>query len=237
MRRLRTVPLLALLTAALAGCAASPAAGARAPRLPAPTRAPENEGGRLRAVPVAAEADAPDEGVRAVPVGDSPARGDARAPVTIVVFSDFQCVYCQRVEETVAALRERYGDRLRIVWKNAPLPFHSRAEPAAELAMEARAQKGDAAFWAAHDALMERRGRLEDADLRAIAASLGLDVTAAMNAVAARKHAARIREDLALAAQLGVDGTPTFFINGRRLVGAQPLERFVALVDRALVDR
>lgn len=233
---MRKVPLLALLTAALAGCAASPPAVA-AHRPPAPTPASPSDAPRPRARPVAAEADAADEGVRAVPLGDSPVRGDARAPVTLVVFSDFQCPYCQVVEETVTALRDRYGDRLRVVWKNAPLPFHARAEPAAELALEARAQKGDAAFWTAHDALMSRRGRLGDDDLRAVAASLGLDVTAAMNAVAAHKHAARIREDLALAAQLGVEGTPTFFVNGRRLVGAQPLERFAALVERALADR
>jgi protein-disulfide isomerase len=230
MRRL-LAPALVLLAA----CAAAPPPAADTVPALAPLPSPPDPP-RARTV-VAADSDVPEEVVRGLPIGDSPVRGDLGAPVTIVVFSDFQCPYCQQAEDTIAALRARYGARVSIVWKNAPLPFHARAEPAAELALEARAQKGDAAFWAAHDMLMERRGRLDDQDLRAVAAALGLDVNAAMAAVASRKHAARIAQDLALAGQLGVDGTPTFFINGRRLVGAQPLEQFVALVDRALAGR
>ena len=90
-----------------------------------------------------------------VPVGKSPIQGKDTAPVTIAIFSDFQCPYCKRVEPTFAKIKETYGDKVRVVWKHEPLPFHPRAEPAAQLAMEARAQKGDKGFWDAHDKLFE----------------------------------------------------------------------------------
>src|SRR5262249_16032884 len=78
---------------------------------------------------------------------NNPVRGPANAPVTIVQYSDFQCPFCGKVEPTMAELEKTYGDKIRIVWKNHPLPFHPRAEPSAELAMEAKAEKGDKGFW------------------------------------------------------------------------------------------
>ena len=89
--------------------------------------------------------------VHRIEVGRSPVRGKATAPVTIVEFADFQCPFCGRVAPTIAEVVKIYGDKVRLVWKNNPLAFHPRAEPAAEFAMDARAQKGDAGFWAAHD--------------------------------------------------------------------------------------
>ena len=86
-----------------------------------------------------------------VPVGNSPALGSPNALVTIVEFSDFQCPFCARVEPTLKRSRDKYGDKVRLVWKNEPLPFHPAAEPAAEAAMEVRAEKGDKGFWAIHD--------------------------------------------------------------------------------------
>jgi protein-disulfide isomerase len=172
--------------------------------------------------------------VWSVPVKGSPARGGKAALVTLVVFSDLQCPFCSRVEPTLDALAQQYGDKLRIVWKHTPLPFHPRAEPAAELAMEARAQKGDAAFWAAVDLLFANQRQLEDADLWSYAQSLGLDVPRAQKAVSNKLHRAAIEADLLLAEDVLASGTPHFFINGRRLVGAQPKERFVAMIDQEL---
>ena len=111
----------------------------------------------------------------AVPVGTSPARGDQAALVTIVEFGDFQCPFCARVQPQLEAVRKRYGKAVRIVWKNQPLPFHPRAEPAAELALEARAQKGDEAFFRVHDALF-RAPDLEEASLLEIAKGEALDL-------------------------------------------------------------
>jgi protein-disulfide isomerase len=181
-----------------------------------------------------ADADeAEDTTPRRVPVAGSPSRGPANALVTIVEFSDFQCPFCARVEPTLQKLAAEYGDKVRIVWKNDPLPFHKRAEPAAELALFARAQKGDAAFWQVHDLLFQAPS-LEDADLRAVAEKVGLDGAAAMRAVQKHEHRASIEADTDLADDVGASGTPHFFVNGRRLVGAQPIERFRALVDAEL---
>ncbi len=167
-----------------------------------------------------------------VPLGKSPSRGPASAPVTIVEFSDFQCPFCGKVEETLKELRESYGDRIRLVWKNEPLPFHPRAEPAAELAYEARAEKGDAAFWAVHDRIFSDQAHLEDDDLLAHARAAHLDATKVSHAIQAHVHKAALDADADVADELNATGTPYFFINGRRLVGAQPAERFRAIIDQ-----
>ncbi|WP_438007894.1 thioredoxin domain-containing protein [Sorangium sp. So ce321] len=167
-----------------------------------------------------------------VPVDGSPTRGNLSAPVTLVMFLDLQCPFCRKAAPVVDGLAKKYGEQLRLVFKHNPLPFHPRAEPAAELALEARAQKGDEAFWKAYELL--RQGGLEDADLAAHARSLGLDVARAQKAIAARRHAARIERDQRLAEDVEATGTPHFFINGRRLLGAQPAEKFEALIDEQL---
>jgi protein-disulfide isomerase len=170
-----------------------------------------------------------------VPVGTSPVRGNAAALVTMVEISDFQCPFCARVTPTVRQLEALYGDRIRVVFKHNPLPFHPRAEPAAELAIEAREQKGEAAFWKAHDALFANQTHLDDADLESLAKALGLDAPRVMKAIATYKHKAEIEADQELADDVGASGTPHFFINGRRLVGAQPIEKFKELIDEELV--
>ena len=169
-----------------------------------------------------------------VPVGASPTRGPDTALVTIVEFSDFQCPFCKRVEPTLDDVRAAYGDQVRIVWKNNPLPFHNRAEPAAELALEAFKQKGGAGFWSAHDLLFKNQQALDDEDLGGYARTLGLDTARVRTAITTKAHAASISADQDLADDLGASGTPNFFINGRHLTGAQPLERFKAIIDEEL---
>ena len=169
-----------------------------------------------------------------VPVDGSPVRGKNTALVTLVMFTDFQCPFCVKVTPTIEQLARDYGDKLRIVYKNNPLPFHKDAEPAAELALEARAQKGDASFWQAHDLLFAANGKLAPEDLEGIAKTLGIDVKKASDAIAKKKHKARIEQDQDLADDVQASGTPHFFINGRRLVGAQPIDKFKALIDEEL---
>jgi protein-disulfide isomerase len=151
--------------------------------------------------------------------------------VTIVEFGSFQCPFTKRAEATVAELRALYGDKVRVVWKDEPLEFQERSMPAAELAREARAQKGDAAFWAVHDALFASAPSLADADFERIAAAAGLDVHKAMVAVRAHEHEADVERDLALSDDFDTGGTPNFFINGRHMNGAQPIEKFRAIVE------
>src|SRR2546428_9709687 len=102
---------------------------------------------------------------RRVPVGGSPQLGPDDALVTLVVFSDFQCPFCARIEPTLAQLRDRYGADLRIVWKHNPLDFHTNAMPAAEATAEAFAQGGNPTFWALHDRLFANAPNLDRADI------------------------------------------------------------------------
>jgi protein-disulfide isomerase len=169
-----------------------------------------------------------------VPIGKSPVLGSNTALVTIVMFSDFQCPFCSRVQPTLEALRQRYGDKLRLVFKNHPLPFHKRAEPAAELAMEAFARQGHKGFWAAHDKIFAQQRNLDDAALEQLAKDLGLNPKQAMKAVEDQKHAARIAEDQDLAADLEAAGTPNFFVNGRRINGAQSESFFSNIIDEEI---
>jgi protein-disulfide isomerase len=182
-----------------------------------------------------------DAAVYRVPAVTAPIRGSSGALVTVIEFSDFQCPFCARVEPTIKALRDKYGDALRIVWKNEPLPFHPAAEPAAEAALEVRAEKGDAAFWDVHDRIFARRDDLvhgATVDVEALvrdAVEAGARADGVRNAIVKRTHAAEIEADVDLADQFSADGTPQFFINGRRLIGAQPEEAFVRVIDEELV--
>jgi protein-disulfide isomerase len=170
-----------------------------------------------------------------MPIDGSPVRGKKTALVTMVMIADFQCPFCLRSVPVVNALEAKYGDKLRLVFKHNPLPMHPRAEPAAQLAIEAGVQKGEATFWKAFQALFDQAGRLEDQDLTDVAKTLGLDVKRAQKAMNSHAHAERIQRDQDLADDVLASGTPHFFINGRRLVGAQPKEQFEALIDDEIV--
>ena len=166
-----------------------------------------------------------------VPVGDSPVKGNAAAPVTVVIFSDFQCPFCSRVEGTIKELEAKYGKDVRFVWKDNPLPFHDKAEPAARAGIAAAAQ---GKFWQMHEKMFANQQALGLEDLKKYAGELGLNMAkfdADMNAPSA---AASIKEDQALATRLAARGTPHFFINGFRLRGAQPAPKFIELIDREL---
>ena len=169
-----------------------------------------------------------------IPVGKSPSRGSPRALVTLIEFADYQCPFCVRAEPTMRALRDEYGDKLRLVFKDAPLPFHARAEPAAQAALEVRAEKGDAAFWAMHDELLVPNADLDDESLVRLATHAGARPEAVRSAIAKHAHAKELEEDGGVAEDFEVDGTPHFFINGRRLVGAQPKEKFEAIINEEL---
>ncbi len=169
-----------------------------------------------------------------VPVGASPSRGNPNALVTMVEFGDHQDPYSARVKPTLEALQKSYGTDLRLVWKDYPLPFHTQAEPAAELAAEARAQKGDLVFWQVHDAMLDSQAHLTNPDLLALARRFGLDDGKVSTAILTKKYTTTISGDTSLAVRSGVTGTPTFFINGRRLVGAQSEPSFRLVIDDEL---
>jgi protein-disulfide isomerase len=187
--------------------------------------------------PQAKPAPRPQEDPRAVyrvPVDDSPVKGPADALVTIVESSDFECPFCKRVGPTMKQLAEAYPGKVRFVFKHNPLPFHAKAMPAAIAAEEGRAQGGSAKFWEMHDRLFDSAPALDRPALEQVARDAGLDVAAFRKALDENRHEARIRRDQALVNGVGGTGTPTFFVNGRKIAGAVPFEAFKAVVDEEL---
>jgi protein-disulfide isomerase len=176
-----------------------------------------------------------DTAIWKVPVFDSdPTRGPSDALVTIVEFSDFQCPFCSRVEPTINKLLQEYPNDVRVVWKDNALPFHQNAKPAAYLGRFAYEKGGNKAFWAAHAALFEGQKNLDEAGLQEIAKKLNLNWDQANAAIKSGKYAEKVDESMDLANDFEARGTPHFFINGRRLSGAQPYEKFKELVDAQL---
>jgi protein-disulfide isomerase len=150
--------------------------------------------------------------------------------VTLVEFSDFQCPFCQRVEPTLKRLRETYGDKLRIVWKDFPLTqIHPQAFKAGE-AGHCAGEQGK--YWEYHDRLFENQQSLQPADLKKHAADQGWmpRVRVVPRLV---QYGERVR-GVSAGTLLGVNSTPTIFVSGRRLSGAQPYDVFVAIIDEEL---
>ena len=176
-----------------------------------------------------------DKSVWKVPVlPDDPVKGPKDALVTIIEFSEYQCPFCKRVGDTLDKVTETYKDDVRIVWKDNTLPFHPRAKPAAILARHAYKTKGDKGFWEAHDALFESQPKLEDADLEAVAGKIGLPWDAVKAAIDSNKYVEKLDQSMEIANDFQARGTPHFFINGVRLSGAQPFEKFKASIDEQL---
>jgi len=168
-----------------------------------------------------------------VPVDDTPMKGPADALVTIVESSDFQCPFCKRVLPTLKQLDAAYAGKLRFSFRHNPLSIHPQAMPAAIATEEARAQGGDAKFWAMHDALFEA-GQLDTETIVQAGQKLGLDGAKLRDALASRRHEARVTRDQNLVVGLGAGATPTVFVNGRKIEGAYPFEAFKAIVDEEL---
>ena len=145
------------------------------------------------------------------------AQGPADAPVTLVEYGDYECPHCGRAYAIVKAVQRSLGNDLRFVFRNFPLSkAHPHAEHAAEMA-EAAGQNGK--FWEMHDLLFENQDALEDQDLVAYAARLGIDPAWAFAALVDGLFVERVREDFASGVRSGVNGTPTFFINDARYDG------------------
>jgi protein-disulfide isomerase len=174
------------------------------------------------------------------PDASSPFKGGANAKVVIQEFSDFQCPFCKRVEPTMTEIEKEFGNKVKIVWRHLPLPFHKDAPLASEASQEAFAQKGNAGFWKFHAKLFEVQGNGEDAikrpALEKIAEELGLDMAKFKQALDTRKHQAKVESDTKIGNAAGVNGTPAFVINGYFLSGAQPAAAFKKLINKALKE-
>jgi protein-disulfide isomerase len=167
-----------------------------------------------------------------VPVKGGIARGGEQAPVTIVEFTDFHCPFCKRVLPTLTQLESQYGEKVKVVFRDFPL---DRLHPQASKAHEAaRCADEQGQFWAYHDQLYAHAPKASPEQLTGYAREVGLDVAAFEQCLSSERHQAAVQQDIAEGTRLSVTGTPTFFVNGRLLVGAQPLAAFVDVIEEEL---
>jgi protein-disulfide isomerase len=162
----------------------------------------------------------------------APSRGAADAPVKLVEFSDFHCPFCKRAQGTLQELLKRYPGKLSLVYRDFPLDqLHPQARRAAEAA---RCANDQGKFWEYHDLLFEQPPQATSESLQQHAAHIGLDIAVFDRCLSSRAHSDAVQRDIDEGTRLGITGTPAFFINGRRLVGAQPLDAFTRVIDEEL---
>ncbi|RJQ18192.1 DsbA family protein [Candidatus Woesearchaeota archaeon] len=165
---------------------------------------------------------------------DDPVLGDKNAPVEIIEFSDFQCPFCGRFySQSMGQIKEKYVDtgKVKIVFRDFPLGFHQFAQKSSEAA-ECADEQGK--FWEYHDKLFESQDALDTASLKQYASELGLDTAKFNSCLDTGKYASEVSKDLSDGTAAGVSGTPSFFINGQKIVGAQPYSVFEAAIEAAL---
>jgi protein-disulfide isomerase len=165
-----------------------------------------------------------------VPVATSPSKGGKDALVTIVMFSDYQCPYCREMQGVLQQMFDRYGNKLRLIHKEFMLEDDESAQAASILALEARRQKGDAAYWKASE-LLFAASEFDEQTLKGIAIKLKLNLDEWQSSIKKQRFQSTIIKDLVLAKRLGVHGIPSFFVNGRSVTGAWPVDEFQALLE------
>ena len=158
-------------------------------------------------------------------------KGNINAQVTLAIFSEFQCPFCKRVKPAFDQIEKEYGDKVRVVFKHNPLPFHKDAFPASEASLCANDQ---GKFWEMHDKLFENQRALTRPDLDKYATELGLDAGKYKSCMDSHKHKAQIEGDQELAGKVTARGTPNTFVNGRKLTGAKPFAEFKTVIDEEL---
>jgi protein-disulfide isomerase len=171
----------------------------------------------------------------AVSTDGAPVRGVKEAPVTLVEFSDFHCPFCNRAQPTLKQVLERYPGKVKLVYRDFPLDaLHPQARQAAEAA---RCANDQGKFWEYHDVLYSNAPRGGADDLRRYAEQVALDLPKFEQCISSGTHRVGVQRDVEEGSRLGVTGTPAFFVNGRPLEGAQPLEAFVRLIDEELARK
>lgn len=165
---------------------------------------------------------------------DDAVMGDKNAPITIIEFSDFECPFCGRFySQTLTQIKTEYIDtgKVKLVYRDFPLSIHPSAQKAAEAAECVREQGGDEAFFEMHDVIFEKQASLSVSNLKVWAQDLGYDINSCLDS---GKFRSEVQNDFSDGQAAGVSGTPTFFINGVKLVGAQPFSAFKQIIDANL---
>lgn len=170
-----------------------------------------------------------------VEVGNAPVTGGKDAKVTIVEFSDFQCPFCAKGADLLKDIKKKYGNKVKVAFKNFPLPFHNHAETAAVAGLCANEQ-GSEYFWKYHDEMFANQDSLDPEGLKKMAKKLGLKADAFDKCLSENKYLAQVKADMEEGRKIKVKSTPTFFINGKLINGAQPLEVFSEIIDEELAQ-
>ena len=163
----------------------------------------------------------------------SPMWGKEGAKVTIVEFSDFQCPFCGRANDTVDQIQKKYSGKIKMYFRQFPLPMHKDARPTAEASLCVNEQGSDK-FWKFNDIAFKNQDKLDAANLTKFAKQAGADEKKFSDCVAAKKFSAKVQEDMQYGEKIGVRSTPTFFINGQLVSGAVPIETFSEVIDDEL---
>lgn len=163
--------------------------------------------------------------------GDAPGFGPADAKVAVILYSDFECPFCSKAAATATALKEKYGDKIRFVFRQFPLNFHPNAKTAAEASLAANAQ---GKFWEFHDAMFENQRALDRASLEKYAEKAGLDVARFKKELDEGKWSAQVDADMKLAEDIGVSGTPTMLVGTKRVPNPTDPAAVMKLVDQEL---
>lgn len=190
-------------------------------------------GEKTKKTPVEVYLKKPQRPVFDVNVKDAPFKGGSDAKVTIVEYSDFQCPFCSKAALVMGEIEKKYGNKVKIVFKNYPLPFHSQARLAAEAALCA-GEQAPKFFWKMHDAMFADQTKLDNENLISSAKKIGVKEAEFKACLLATKHKAVVDADMAEGQKLGLKSTPTFFINGKLVSGAQPQEVFSEIIDEEL---
>lgn len=164
---------------------------------------------------------------------EGPAKGPKEAKVTVVEFSDFQCPYCGKGRAVMDQVVAKYGNKVRLVFRDFPLDFHEKAQKAAEAGQCANDQ---GKFWQMHDWMFDNQQNLDVESLKNAAKTLGIDSAKFDSCLTSGQHAALVKKNIREGQEAGVRGTPAFFVNGTFLSGALPLDKFSAEIDRALAE-
>lgn len=170
-----------------------------------------------------------------VKVGDSPFIGGKEAKVTIVAYSDYQCPFSKKGSEIIKQLGDSYGDKVKIVHKDFPLPFHSKAKVLAEGALCANEQN-NRDFWKFYYKIFQDQTIGSEEQLKDISKEIGLDGEKFSKCLVSHKYSTKIEEGINEAIKLGIKSTPTFFINGKIVNGAYNIELFKTLIDEELTQ-
>lgn len=173
---------------------------------------------------------ADDTKVHNIPVGSSPVKGDRNAPVNIVEFSDFQCPYCAQLQPTLKEILKAYPGKVNLVFKHFPLSFHAQARNAVKASLAA-AEQGK--FWEMHDLIFENYKSLTEERFREFAEKLGLDTGKFTSDYSSTRFEKQIQDDMSVAQTVGVRGTPTLFINGRKMTG-RSIDDFKGMIEEAI---